>query len=115
MYFYSSGQWHYDHKLHITIVNYDRKNLIAQATGYTVVEHLTCNLTIKLGNCDIHAQQKILFINETNFCEIQPRPNGWVQKIFHAIMPNFIEGFNESWHKFCPFCVDESEGDESKG
>jgi hypothetical protein len=33
-----------------------------------------------LGNCDIHAERNILFINETKWYKIQPRPK--IQKLF---------------------------------
>ena len=42
------------------------------------------------------------------------RPKGRVQIIFKALLPNFVKGFNESWHKFHPFCKDESEQNEAE-
>ncbi len=33
-------------------------------------------------NCDIHAQWKILFVNEMKWYKIWQRPNGFIQNIF---------------------------------
>ncbi len=57
-----------------------------------------------LGNCDINVERKILFMNETKWYKIWPRPKGWVQKIFWTFLPNFVKGLKESCHKFCLFC-----------
>ncbi len=36
-------------------------------------------------------------------------------KIFQTLPWNFIKGLNESWRKYFPLCIDESEQKESKG
>ncbi len=60
----------------------------------------------RLGNWEIWAAQKILFMNETKQFEIWLRPKGWAQKIFFTLPPNIVKGFNDSWHKFCLiFCL----------
>ncbi len=56
-----------------------------------------------IGNCDIHAEWKILFIDNTKQNEIWPRLKGWVQKIFWTLVPNFVKGPYKSWIKFHPF------------
>jgi hypothetical protein len=41
------------------------------------------------------------------------------QKVEYKNLSNltakFHEGVHESWHIFCPFCMDESEQNEAKG
>ncbi len=58
-----------------------------------------------LGNCDIRAEQKVMFTNEKKLNEIQSRPKGWVQKIFWTLPPNFGKSHNQSGQKFSPFCM----------
>jgi len=58
-----------------------------------------------LGNCDIHAEQKISFTNETKWNEIWLGPEGWVQKIYLTLLPNFGKGYNKSCKKFHLFCI----------
>ncbi len=43
----------------------------------------------ELGNFDIRAERKILFMNEMKWYKIQLRLNCWVQKIFQTLPPNF--------------------------
>ncbi len=62
-----------------------------------------------LSKCDIHAGQKISFVNETKWYKIQPTLKDWIQKIFRALPTNFVKCLNESWHKFCSFCMGKSE------
>ncbi len=64
---------------------------------------LTASLNA-LGNCDIHAEQKISSMNETKWYEICLRPKGWAQKIFQILLPNFCKGHKESCRKFHLFC-----------
>ncbi len=49
------------------------------------------SLASYLGNCDICAEQKILFMNEMKRYEIWPRLKGWVQKIFQTFLPNLTK------------------------
>jgi len=39
----------------------------------------------RLGNCDIPAEQNILFMNEMERYKICQWPKGWVQKIFWTL------------------------------
>jgi hypothetical protein len=55
-----------------------------------------------VGNCDIHAERKILFANEMNRYKSQPRLTGWVQIIFQIAPPNFVKCLDESWLKCWP-------------
>jgi hypothetical protein len=45
--------------------------------------------------------------------KLQSILKGWVQKIFWTWLTNVVKGFNESWHKFCSFCIDESEQNQA--
>ncbi len=47
-----------------------------------------------VAKCDIRAERKISFMNETKQYEIWPRLKGWVQNIFQALPPNFVKGLN---------------------
>ncbi len=49
-----------------------------------------------LGNCDIHAEGKILYTNEMKQNKIWSRPKGYVQKIFWTLPQNFGNGHNKS-------------------
>jgi hypothetical protein len=40
---------------------------------------------------------------------------GKVDFNFLTLLPNFIEDLNESWIKFCPFCMEESKQNKAKG
>ncbi len=40
------------------------------------------SLLFELGNCDIHANRKISFMNEMKRYEIYPRLKGWIKKSF---------------------------------
>ncbi len=56
-----------------------------------------------LGNCDIHAVQKLSITNVTKQNEIQSRPKGWVWKTFWTFLANFGKSRNKSCWKFWPF------------
>ncbi len=43
-----------------------------------------------VGNCNIHAEQKISLINETKWYKILPGLKGRVQIIFPSLLPNFV-------------------------
>ncbi len=51
----------------------------------------------RVGNFDIHAEQKISFINEMKGYKIWPIPKGRAQKIFQTLAPNFFKGLYKSW------------------
>jgi hypothetical protein len=73
------------------------------------------NLWERLGNCYMHAEQKILFTNEMKRYRIWPRPKGWVQKIFQTLLPNFVKCHCKSWLNFVRFWMNESKQNEYKG
>jgi hypothetical protein len=53
------------------------------------------NNSTRLGNCDICAEQKILFINGVKWYEVWSIPKGIVQKIFHNLLWNFNKGLSK--------------------
>jgi hypothetical protein len=54
----------------------------------------------QIGKCDIHEEQKILFINKTKWYKIWFRLKGWVKKIFSILLLNFVKEPYKSWLKF---------------
>ncbi len=55
------------------------------------------SLSLVGGNFDIHADRKILFMNETKWYKIWPRPERLsFKKIFQTLQPNFVKGLNKS-------------------
>jgi hypothetical protein len=65
-------------------------------------------LQLLVGNCDIHAEQKILVVNETKWYKNWSKLTFLVIKNFHNLLPNFVEFLKQSLLEFCPFCINES-------
>jgi hypothetical protein len=75
---------------------------------YFLVMHRWCCV----GNCNIHAEQKILVMNEMKQYEIQSKPKVLVKENFHNLPPNFVKGLNKSkaWVHLCskaPFSTNQ--------
>ncbi len=49
-----------------------------------------CAPRTQLGNCNIHPERNISFVNETKWYEIWLKLKGWLQKIFQILPQNFI-------------------------
>ncbi len=58
-----------------------------------------------VGNCDIHAEEKISVMNETKWYETWSKLKVLVKKNFRNLLPNFFKGHNKCWLECCPFCL----------
>jgi hypothetical protein len=70
---------------------------------------------LSLSNCDINAGQNISFINETKTAQNFVMTNRLGSKNLLTLLPNFVKGRYKTLFESCPFSMEESEQNESKG
>jgi hypothetical protein len=81
---------------------------------FLLVNKLVNHFLVLWGNCNICADRKISLINKINGLKFVRNQKVEFKKSFELYRQISRKEPNESWFKFCPVCIDESERNEAQ-